>query len=118
MIAWLEWGIASTGVLAFALALWSWHEALHELRAVRLARVNGRYLAAARHHLWRSVFRAIPAVLSFVAGAWLLAAPDDPSTVDLVATACWLVYQVAMIANLGIEWWARERMQEGRTSWG
>lgn len=110
MIAALEWGLAVSGLVAFALALRCFHVALDELRAVRISRLNGRYLAAARHHFWRSVFRAVPAFVSFTAGVWLLMIDDNPHQVDVVAKACWLFYQCAMIANLVIEWRTQARI--------
>lgn len=110
LIVLMEWGLLLTGVVAFGLAVSCWMQGWDELRAIRAARINGGFLAAARHHLWRSTFRALPSLLSVVVGVWLVLLPNDPDAPSLLSKACWLFYQVAMIINLLIERWSRAQV--------
>jgi hypothetical protein len=111
LIAILHHAITLTSVAASALALLSWRAAWCErLACHELGVTNGRR-AAMRVHLVTSSTRLLFSVASLVGGIMLMTMPPFVLPAGVLAGSVWLLSNVLMTTNLGIECWNRTEME-------
>lgn len=106
----LQWSITLSGAAAFVLSMVSLSAALRERAALRRSGQNGALAASVRLHSITATTRALAASLTVGGGTWLIVLPDFAVLAGVVAGCCWLAYNLLLIVNLSVEWWARGRM--------